>query len=55
MTGRSAVVEVPEEDVEAGAEASAGLTALTRAANESLTDTAAATDRKLFASAYWLQ
>lgn len=50
MTGRSGVVEVPEEGAEAGAEVLAGLMALTLAANASLTDTAAATDRKSFAS-----
>lgn len=50
MTGRSGVVEVPEEGAEAGAEVLAGLTALTHAANANLTDTVAATDRKSFAS-----
>lgn len=45
MTGRSGAVAVPEEGVEAEAEASAGM-ALTRVANVNLTDTAAATDRK---------
>lgn len=54
VTGHSVAVEVPEEGVEAEAEVSAGMTALTRVANASLTDTAAVTDRESFGSIYWL-